>query len=208
MRGFFSQFGEVSRLRLSRNKKTGRSRHFAFIEFADRSVAAVVAETMHNYLLCNKLLVCKVVDADKLHEKTWVGANKKFQRVPWRSIARKRHNQERTATQQRRRQEKLVKKEQRKRQQLSKLGIEYEFAGCKLATGARMLRACSLSDSLFICNCRCGCVEFHQVTLTGQYFTGRGFCAQRNQDDVCGPIRQHIYPAAVAFRVSGVGAYR
>ena len=54
----FSQFGDVSKLRLSRNKKTGRSRHYAFIEFADRHVAAVVAETMDGYLLCNKLLVC------------------------------------------------------------------------------------------------------------------------------------------------------
>ena len=33
MRGYFSQFGEVSRLRLSRNKKTGKSKHYAFVEF-------------------------------------------------------------------------------------------------------------------------------------------------------------------------------
>jgi nucleolar protein 15 len=131
MRGFFGQFGEVSKLRLSRNKKTGRSRHFAFIEFADRRVASVVAETMDNYMLCNKLLVCKVVDANKLHENTWVGANKKFQKVPWRSIARKKHNQPRTATQQRRRQEKLIKKEARKRETLREMGIDYDFDGCE-----------------------------------------------------------------------------
>ena len=129
MRGFFNQFGEVSKLRLSRNKKTGRSRHFAFVEFADRRVAGIVAETMNNYLLCNKILVCKVVDAEKLHKNTWVGANRKFQKVPWRSIARKKHNQERTAVQQRRRQEKLVKKEEKKRDKLKELGIEYAFDG-------------------------------------------------------------------------------
>lgn len=129
MRGFFSQFGEITRLRLSRNKKTGRSRHFAFVEFADRRVATIVAETMNNYLLCNKILVCKVVDANKLHANTWVGANKKFQKVPWRSIARKKHNQERTGDQQRRRQEKLIKTENRKRRKLRELGIDYAFDG-------------------------------------------------------------------------------
>ena len=82
-------------------------------------------------MLCNKLLVCKVVDADKLHENTWVGANKKFQKVPWRSIARKKHNQPRTATQQHRRQEKLIKKEARKRETLREMGIDYDFDGCE-----------------------------------------------------------------------------
>ena len=34
MRGYFSQFGELRRLRLSRSKKTARSRGYAFLEFA------------------------------------------------------------------------------------------------------------------------------------------------------------------------------
>lgn len=131
MKSFFSQFGEVSKLRLSRNKKTGRSRHYAFIEFEDRHVATVVAETMDNYLLCNKQLVCKLVDPEKLHERIWVGANKKFQQVPWRSIARKQHNDRRTAQQQQQRQAKLVRKETKKRQKLAELGIEYDFDGYK-----------------------------------------------------------------------------
>lgn len=33
MRGYFEQFGEVTRLRLSRSKKTAKSRGYAFIEF-------------------------------------------------------------------------------------------------------------------------------------------------------------------------------
>lgn len=131
MKNFFSQFGEVSKLRLSRNKKTGRSRHYAFIEFEDRHVATVVAETMDKYLLCNKLLVCKLVDPEKLHDRIWVGANKKFQQVPWRSIARKQHNDRRTVQQQQQRQAKLVKKETKKRKKLAELGIEYEFGGYK-----------------------------------------------------------------------------
>ena len=38
MRSFFSQFGVITRLRLSRNPKTGKSRHFAFIEFESKEV--------------------------------------------------------------------------------------------------------------------------------------------------------------------------
>ena len=36
MRGFFSQFGGVKRLRLARSKKSGRSKHYAFIQFEVR----------------------------------------------------------------------------------------------------------------------------------------------------------------------------
>nr|KYP31432.1 putative RNA-binding protein C1827.05c family [Cajanus cajan] len=33
MEGYFGQFGTIKRLRISRNKRTGKSRHFGFIEF-------------------------------------------------------------------------------------------------------------------------------------------------------------------------------
>lgn len=61
MKQYFSQFGDVTRLRLSRNKKTGRSKHYAFIEFASHEVAQIVAETMHNYLLFGRLLQCNSI---------------------------------------------------------------------------------------------------------------------------------------------------
>jgi nucleolar protein 15 len=59
MKAYFSQFGEILNLRLSRNKKTGASKHYAFIKFANPAVAEIVVETMHNYLLSNRLLQCK-----------------------------------------------------------------------------------------------------------------------------------------------------
>ncbi|KAF5015773.1 hypothetical protein F66182_12771, partial [Fusarium sp. NRRL 66182] len=58
MRAYFSQFGEISRLRLSRNRVTGRSKHYAFIEFASSVVAKIVAETMNNYLMYGHILKC------------------------------------------------------------------------------------------------------------------------------------------------------
>lgn len=48
MHEYFGQFGEITRLRLSRNKKTGQSKHFAFIEFAEESTAEYVAKSMNN----------------------------------------------------------------------------------------------------------------------------------------------------------------
>lgn len=102
MRSYFSQFGEITRLRLSRNKtvrphspshssshahtltplQTGASKHYAFIEFAYASVAQIVHETMDNYLLSGHILVCKVVPDDQIHPKMWIGANRKFRPVP------------------------------------------------------------------------------------------------------------------------------
>ena len=46
--------------------QTGCSRGFAFIEFACEEVAAIVAETMNNYLMFDKLLKVRVVEPDKV----------------------------------------------------------------------------------------------------------------------------------------------
>ena len=86
MRAYFSQFGTIKRLRLSRNKSTGKSKHFAFIEFASAGVAEIVAATMNNYLMFNHILKCSVVPKEQVHEKLWKGANKRFKAVPWNKI--------------------------------------------------------------------------------------------------------------------------
>jgi len=39
LRKFFEQFGKINKLRVSRSKKTGRTRGYAFIEFASKEVA-------------------------------------------------------------------------------------------------------------------------------------------------------------------------
>merc|ERR1712228_1052109 len=67
MRQFFSQFGNITRLRLSRSKKNAQSKGFAFIEFAEEDVAKIVAETMDKYYLFGKTLVCHLVAKEKQH---------------------------------------------------------------------------------------------------------------------------------------------
>jgi RNA recognition motif-containing protein len=112
MRAYFNQFGDVARLRLSRNKKvgdfymlhfnlstynpsppqTGRSKHYAFIEFDSSAVAQIVSETMDNYLLMGHILVCKTIPNDKVHPELWVSANRKWRVIPAERVARVAHN--------------------------------------------------------------------------------------------------------------------
>ncbi|SCZ96808.1 BZ3500_MvSof-1268-A1-R1_Chr4-1g06741 [Microbotryum saponariae] len=129
MKSYFSQFGEVTRLRLSRNKKTGASKHYAFIEFAYASVAEIVQETMDNYLLAGHLLVCKIVPNDQIHPKLWIGANRKFRVVPVARTEARKRSEPKTKQQQESIKKRLLKREQKKREQLAAQGIEYDFAG-------------------------------------------------------------------------------
>lgn len=46
MKSYFSQFGPIRNLRVSRNKKTGKAKHYAFVEFEEASTAEIVAKTM------------------------------------------------------------------------------------------------------------------------------------------------------------------
>ena len=58
--GFLSQFGVVTKIKLSRSRKTANPRGFCFCEFANSEVASIVAETMNGYFLQDKRLVCHV----------------------------------------------------------------------------------------------------------------------------------------------------
>lgn len=78
MRKFFSQFGKVLRLRISRSKKTARSKGYAFVEFEELGVAKIVAETMQGYLLFDKTLVCHLMPKDKQHPKLFKNCRRRM----------------------------------------------------------------------------------------------------------------------------------
>ncbi|KAG6917520.1 hypothetical protein DXG01_002267 [Tephrocybe rancida] len=127
MRGYFSQFGNVTRVRLSRNKKTGRSKHYGFVEFDSSSVAQIVAETMDNYLLTGHILRCKVIPKDEVHPELWVGANRKWRVVPQDRLTRVEHNKERTEEEQSRAAKRLIKRQNDRKRKLADSGIKYNF---------------------------------------------------------------------------------
>ncbi|KAK9897757.1 RNA-binding domain-containing protein, partial [Cystobasidium minutum MCA 4210] len=126
MRSYFEQFGEVSRLRLSRNRSTGASKHYAFIEFAHSGVAEIVAETMNNYLLNGHILQCRVIPTEEVHPKLWIGANRKFRPVPKGRVERLKHNAPKTEEQKEGIKKRLIKREEGKRNRLRELGIDYD----------------------------------------------------------------------------------
>jgi nucleolar protein 15 len=82
MKQYFSQFGKVNRLRLSRNKKTGASKHFAFVEFQSQEVADIVARTMNNYLLFGHILKVHLIPTEQVHPDLFKGANERFKVDP------------------------------------------------------------------------------------------------------------------------------
>jgi nucleolar protein 15 len=59
-------------------------------------VAQIVAETMDNYLLLGHILQCKVIPKDEVHPSLWIGANRKWRKIPHDRIARVKHNKVRS----------------------------------------------------------------------------------------------------------------
>ncbi|VDM57701.1 unnamed protein product, partial [Angiostrongylus costaricensis] len=57
---YFTQFGKVVRVRVSRSLKTGNFKGWAYVGFADKEVAEIAAETMNGYLMFEKRLSCRV----------------------------------------------------------------------------------------------------------------------------------------------------
>jgi nucleolar protein 15 len=131
MREYFSQFGDITKLRLSRNRRTGASKHFAFIEFASSEVAQIVAKTMDNYLMFGHILKCKFAPQESLHPNLWKGANKRFKKVPYTKIEKRALE----APMSKKQWEKKITKEQKKREmkaeKMKKLGYEMELPKLK-----------------------------------------------------------------------------
>ncbi|KAJ6544802.1 hypothetical protein DFH09DRAFT_928174, partial [Mycena vulgaris] len=126
LKAYFSQFGTITRLRVSRNKKTGQSKHYGFLEFDSSSVAQIVAETMDNYLLMGHIMRCKVIPKAEVHPELWVGANRKWRPVPQVRVAQADHNKLRTKDEQLRAAHRLLKRQQERQRKLEKAGIAYD----------------------------------------------------------------------------------
>ncbi|KAK2021550.1 hypothetical protein LX32DRAFT_604560 [Colletotrichum zoysiae] len=133
LRGYFSQFGPINRLRLARNKKTGASKHYAFIEFAEESTAGIVSKTMDSYLLFGHILKVKTVPRDQLHEDVWKGANRRFKKIPWSKVAAGEVAKPRTESGWTHKVSKEEKKRLERAQKLKEMGYEFEAPKLKEA---------------------------------------------------------------------------
>lgn len=125
LRSYLAQFGEVTRLRLSRNPRTGASRHYAFVEFRHAEVARIVVETMHNYLLMGHLLQCQLVPEERIHQELWKGANRKFVKIPWRKMEANKYNSKMEKSDEVALEEQKYMEQRKKRYE--ETGIEYDL---------------------------------------------------------------------------------
>ena len=122
MEGFFSQFGVVTNLRLSRSKRTGASKGYAFIEFGDAETASIAAKTMDKYLMHGKQLVAHVVPPETASRpKLFKGADKPFLPRKGGKEQRERSDGPNPAS--------LRKREQKKRQRLAEQFPGYDYPG-------------------------------------------------------------------------------
>lgn len=132
MRAYFSQFGEITHLRLARNARTGKGRHFAFVEFGSSGVADIVAKTMDKYLLFGHLLQVRRVSQEEVGDgvEFWKGEGKK-RVVPRNRLegAKLRRGTGREGW------EKRVEREEKKRSEkaakMKELGYEFDMPAVK-----------------------------------------------------------------------------
>ncbi|KAK0634972.1 hypothetical protein B0T17DRAFT_23865, partial [Bombardia bombarda] len=133
IRSYFTQFGEITKLRVVRNKKTGASRHRAFVEFAEAEVADIAARTMDKYLLFGRLLKAQVVPPAQVHPNLFKGCNRRFKAVPWNKMAGKQLERPLSESKW---QVKITKEEQRRAaraEKLKEIGYEFESPALKIA---------------------------------------------------------------------------
>lgn len=133
---FLNQFGNVKRCRVSRSKKTGRSRGYAFVEFADHDVAKTVAETMSGYFLLEKRLVCHLVPMDKVHDLMFAKPSRTVSKAHLQKKAMVEENKRRTVQAMKGITAKLVEREELKRKKLADLGIDFNFPGYAASANA------------------------------------------------------------------------
>lgn len=141
MRGYFAQFGDVTKVKLSRSKTSGKSKGYAFVEFESSEVAKIAAEAMHDYLMFGQKLVCNLVPLEDLHPHTFKGSNQRFKKIPWRKIESERNNKERTAEEETRRIKKLATKDSKRQKKIKAAGIDYDFQGYVSKTSSAKKKA-------------------------------------------------------------------
>ncbi|KAJ1268393.1 hypothetical protein BS78_07G131500 [Paspalum vaginatum] len=126
MQGFFKQFGDIKRLRIARNRKTGKSKHYGFIESESPVTAKIVADEMNNYLLFEHTLQVSLVQLEKVHPKLWKGVRRGFIPIGRVAIEWKRHNKDKIVEEHKKMFEGILKRDEKRWKKIKAAGIDYE----------------------------------------------------------------------------------
>ena len=135
LKRFFGQFGEVSKLKLARSKKTARSKGYGFLEFKDKEVGEIAVNTMNGYMMFGKQIQCHMVDTP--HKDTFKHGNREWNYAPTQLIFRNKKNEPKSKESMAAKVAGLLEKEKEKRIRLKELGIEYDFPGYQALVDAR-----------------------------------------------------------------------
>lgn len=127
MKPFFGQFGKVTRLRISRNPRTGRMRHYGFVEFEFEEVAKIVAKAMNNYILFEHVLKCEFVPPEQVHPKLFNNRGRVFKRINWRSVELTKRNKSIKKMDSEKVKARDIRRINKKNEQLKAKGIDYQF---------------------------------------------------------------------------------
>ena len=82
LKKFFEQFGKIKKIRVSRSKKTARSRGYAFLEFKDKEVAEIAVKTMDKYIIFGKQIECHMIEPQLAHKDMFKDGNREWVFVP------------------------------------------------------------------------------------------------------------------------------
>lgn len=111
---YFSQFGDLKEVKLARNKKTGNSRHYGFIEFINKDDAQVAQDAMNNYLLMGHLLQVRVLAKGSKIEKLYRHKKRVYSEAPIKKSAKELKKQSK-------------EKHDQRMQKLSENGIDFKW---------------------------------------------------------------------------------
>ena len=129
LRGFFTQFGNVKNVKVSRSKRTARSKGYAFVAFDSAEVAEIACRAINGYIMFGQVLKCSIVKKKDVHPDLFKGCDKKFRAIPWQKIATEIHDKPLTATEQKTRNRRLLRDERKRQKRIADAGIAYEFEG-------------------------------------------------------------------------------
>lgn len=88
LKEYFTQYGDVTKVKLMRSKKSARSKGYGFVEFADPEVAKVAATSMNGYLMYGRPLEVRYVEPSQRNKFQLIRSDKKFKFVPYQIIYR------------------------------------------------------------------------------------------------------------------------
>eukprot|EP01100_Stratorugosa_tubuloviscum_P014152 TRINITY_DN740_c3_g1_i2.p1 TRINITY_DN740_c3_g1~~TRINITY_DN740_c3_g1_i2.p1 ORF type:complete len:179 (-),score=68.27 TRINITY_DN740_c3_g1_i2:114-650(-) len=126
--GFFSQFGKVLKVRVSRNPKTGKDRGFAFLKFEDEDVAKIAAGAMDNKLVSGKIIKCKILKKSKVHPNLFFKYTKKVTNPAFRrKLILKQKAKPSNSKSHRNSIRKTLGKLKLKKKKIEALGLTYDF---------------------------------------------------------------------------------